>query len=229
VWGLFRNVPRWQRTTSVRCQREREANPCRSGGPELVARRARMRRGGRLPGELAWYLVDLLRNAALQSCQFATSRFRLVLDQGRFAGSKVAETSCEVTPMRPSAARAARPRTARTLAAYGLTKVGIGGAPPGMVWVPGGELTMGCDAPHASRAEGPAHRVRVDGLWMDEIAVTNAQFRAFAGATGHVTMAERPHGLHPRHRHVARRFSLRPGRGYAGQGEVTDVRPRSIR
>src|SRR4051812_41517979 len=41
-------------------------------------------------------------------------------------------------------------------------------APPGMVWVPGGELTMGSDSPEAKLAEKPAHRVRVDGFWMDE-------------------------------------------------------------
>jgi formylglycine-generating enzyme required for sulfatase activity len=157
--------------------------------------------------------------------------------------------------MKPSAARAARPRAARTAkqapsarrgreavlrlalpaapaggaspAAYGLTKGGAGGAPPGMAWVPGGELTMGSDAPDASRAEGPAHRARVAGPWTDETDVTNAQFRAFVGATGYVTTAERPQGLHPRHRHVARRLSLRPGRGDADQGGVTGVRPRS--
>jgi formylglycine-generating enzyme len=61
----------------------------------------------------------------------------------------------------------------------------------GMVWIPGGEFMMGTDAPYASRAEGPAHRVRVDGFWMDETDVTNAQFRAFVEATGYVTTAER--------------------------------------
>jgi formylglycine-generating enzyme required for sulfatase activity len=63
--------------------------------------------------------------------------------------------------------------------------------PPGMRWIPGGEFTMGSDAPDASRVEGPAHRVRVDGFWMDETDVTNAQFRAFVEATGYVTTAER--------------------------------------
>jgi formylglycine-generating enzyme len=63
--------------------------------------------------------------------------------------------------------------------------------PPGMVWVPGGEFTMGSDAADASPAEKPAHRVRVDGFWMDETHVTNAQFRAFVEATGYVTTAER--------------------------------------
>ena len=60
-----------------------------------------------------------------------------------------------------------------------------------MVWVPGGEFTMGTDDPEALAAERPAHRVRVDGFWMDQTDVTNAQFRRFVEATGYVTTAER--------------------------------------
>ena len=63
--------------------------------------------------------------------------------------------------------------------------------PPGMCWIPGGEFTMGSDAPDVPRVERPAHRVRVDGFWMDETDVTNAQFRAFVEATGYVTTAEK--------------------------------------
>src|SRR5262249_37037442 len=64
--------------------------------------------------------------------------------------------------------------------------------PTGMVWIPGGEFTMGSDAELAWAEEKPAHRVRVDGFWMDETDVTNAQFRAFVEATGYVTTAEKP-------------------------------------
>ena len=64
--------------------------------------------------------------------------------------------------------------------------------PPGMAWVPGGEFTMGSDDPEAAPAERPAHRVRVDGFWMDVTEVTNAQFRKFVEATGYATTAERP-------------------------------------
>ncbi|MEM8738353.1 MAG: formylglycine-generating enzyme family protein [Planctomycetota bacterium] len=65
-------------------------------------------------------------------------------------------------------------------------------APEGMVWVPGGEFVMGSDLPNTWSNEHPAHRVRVDGFWMDETEVTNAQFAAFVDATGYVTLAERP-------------------------------------
>jgi len=66
-----------------------------------------------------------------------------------------------------------------------------GAAPIGMAWIAGGEFTMGTDDPRSFPNERPAHRVKVDGFWMDETAVTNAQFRAFIEATGHVTVAER--------------------------------------
>jgi formylglycine-generating enzyme required for sulfatase activity len=63
--------------------------------------------------------------------------------------------------------------------------------PPGMVWVGGGEFTMGTDSDLGWPDEKPAHRARVDGFWMDEHEVTNAQFRAFVEATGYVTTAEK--------------------------------------
>ncbi|MEZ5962961.1 MAG: formylglycine-generating enzyme family protein [Planctomycetota bacterium] len=64
-------------------------------------------------------------------------------------------------------------------------------APPGMVWVPGGEFTMGGDTSDAKGDERPPHRVRVGGFFMDATEVTNAQFRAFVEATSYVTTAER--------------------------------------
>jgi formylglycine-generating enzyme len=64
--------------------------------------------------------------------------------------------------------------------------------PAGMVWVPGGEFTMGTDSNLAWPDEKPAHRVRVNGFWIDQTEVTNGQFRQFVEATGYVTTAERP-------------------------------------
>jgi len=64
--------------------------------------------------------------------------------------------------------------------------------PAGMVWIPGGEFRMGSEHPLARPDERPIHRVRVDGFWMDQTEVTNAQFAAFAQATGYRTVAERP-------------------------------------
>src|SRR4029450_2634677 len=74
-----------------------------------------------------------------------------------------------------------------------------GQAPVGMVWIPGGEFSMGAstnghgtdEMPMASNDAGPVHRVRVDGFWMDATAVTNEEFERFVRATGYVTIAER--------------------------------------
>ncbi len=64
--------------------------------------------------------------------------------------------------------------------------------PPGMIWVPGGEFTMGTDDPEAWPAERPAHRVRVTGFWMDVTEITNAKYARFVEATNYVTVAQRP-------------------------------------
>ena len=50
---------------------------------------------------------------------------------------------------------------------------------------------MGWDGPEGRYDERPAHRVAVDGFWMDITEVTNAQFCEFIDATGYVTTAER--------------------------------------
>ena len=60
-----------------------------------------------------------------------------------------------------------------------------------MIWIAGGEFTMGTDAVDASMAEKPAHRVKLTGYWIDETDVTNTQFAEFVTATGYMTTAER--------------------------------------
>ena len=73
-------------------------------------------------------------------------------------------------------------------------------APPGMVWIPGGEFSMGstveseslCGVPGTTRDALPVHRTYVDPFWIDESEVTNEQFARFVEATGYVTVAEIP-------------------------------------
>lgn len=60
---------------------------------------------------------------------------------------------------------------------------------PSMVWIPAGTFRMGSQDFYPE--EQPVHRARVDGFWMDEHPVTNAEFRLFVEATGYVTVAER--------------------------------------
>ncbi len=73
-------------------------------------------------------------------------------------------------------------------------------SPNGMVWIPGGEFSMGSELPSegvctmatmiAVEDAKPIHRVYVDGFWMDKTVVTNEQFEKFAKATGYKTVAE---------------------------------------
>lgn len=58
-----------------------------------------------------------------------------------------------------------------------------------MVWIPGGTFMMGSNDYYPE--EAPAHEVTVDGFWMDQYTVTNAQFSRFVEDTNYVTSAER--------------------------------------
>ena len=87
-----------------------------------------------------------------------------------------------------------------------------GSSPTGMVWIPGGKFLMGgpteevcqkvlqaadpgkpcCSLLQSGFTDAqPTHEVEVNGFWMDETEVTNAQFRKFIEATHYVTVAER--------------------------------------
>ena len=67
---------------------------------------------------------------------------------------------------------------------------GVSG-PAGMAWVPSGSFLMGSDSRMAQLNEKPAHKVRLQGFWIDLTHVTNDQFAAFVRETGYVTTAER--------------------------------------
>jgi formylglycine-generating enzyme len=67
-------------------------------------------------------------------------------------------------------------------------------APPGMVWITGSAFLMGTNDKESFPNERPAHLVQVQGFWMDEHDVTNAEFSKFVEATGYVTTAERKIG-----------------------------------
>ena len=57
-------------------------------------------------------------------------------------------------------------------------------APPNMVWVPDGTFRMGSDQHYPE--EAPAHRVSLNGFWIDRTPVTNRQFKELSAppATG---------------------------------------------
>ncbi len=81
-------------------------------------------------------------------------------------------------------------------AGYGLTVLfdrsgAPGASPEGMVWIPAGKFTMGTTDTNPRFIDAKTeHEVEVDGFWLDETEVTNAQFAKFVEATGYLTVAE---------------------------------------
>lgn len=59
--------------------------------------------------------------------------------------------------------------------------------------IPGGMYLLGADDERIRSEDGeaPVREVALGPFWMDACAVSNARFRAFVEATGHVTVAER--------------------------------------
>ncbi len=67
------------------------------------------------------------------------------------------------------------------------------GSTDGMVLLPGGPFLMGTASRegYPDDGEGPVRKVRLDGFWIDRLAVSNARFGEFVAATGFTTEAER--------------------------------------
>ena len=116
---------------------------------------------------------------AVLAVALASSRWR-----ARHAGPAATHSPGTTTSFAPTIENTARPS---------------GDAPEGMVWIPGGEFSMGASDPpgmdevgmQATTDSRPIHRVSVDGFWMDRTEVTNAEFARFIKATGYRTVAER--------------------------------------
>jgi formylglycine-generating enzyme required for sulfatase activity len=119
----------------------------------------------------------------------------IVVTVGYFAqrpSSRVSESNLTAVPARTN-----------SVAGFLSTTTNPGAAPPnapeGMVWIPGGEFSMGAQDPPAMDEVGmqatgdsrPVHRVYVDAFWMDKTDVTNEEFARFVRATKYVTVAER--------------------------------------
>ena len=65
--------------------------------------------------------------------------------------------------------------------------------PQGMIWVEGKTFLQGAkdSDKYAMLREKPAHKVTVDGFYIDITEVTNKQFKKFIDATKYITVAER--------------------------------------
>jgi formylglycine-generating enzyme required for sulfatase activity len=129
-----------------------------------------------------------------------------MVGRGSDDGKAMSANEQETSQAKPAAGDSRRPHSLRlaaiALGAFVVTYSAFayvprlfqksgGRGPTGMVWIPGGDFTMGTDSAIGWAEEKPAHRVHVDGFWMDETDVTNAQFRQFVDATGYVTTAEK--------------------------------------
>ena len=90
-----------------------------------------------------------------------------------------------------------------------------------LAWVPSQTYRMGSDQHYPE--ERPAHRVTVDGFWIETHPVTNTQFADFVRSTGYVTVAERP--LDPDDYPGAPVENLQPGSMvFTGTAGPVDVR-----
>ncbi len=61
-----------------------------------------------------------------------------------------------------------------------------GSSAEGMKWIQGGDFLLGASDNEGRPDEYPQRRVKLDGFWMDETEVTNAQFEKFVDATGYI-------------------------------------------
>jgi sulfatase modifying factor 1 len=102
-----------------------------------------------------------------------------------YAADPVSSAAKETSSFAPTVANSSKPSSP---------------APEGMVWIPGGEFSMGsegkcdgksCCSPATVADALPIHHVSVDGFWMDATDVTNAEFEKFVKATDYITIAER--------------------------------------
>lgn len=96
------------------------------------------------------------------------------------------------TDEQATASEAAEASAGASAGAAGSADEHEAAAPLSMVWIAGGTFAMGSERPEARMNEKPVIQVTVDGFWIDEHDVTNAQFRQFVADTGYVTVAERP-------------------------------------
>jgi len=123
----------------------------------------------------------------------------LVLLTGIAIWKMVAKDSPNASPTLAASAPDPPPERANFLPTIPNTAPAPDSAPESMVWIPGGEFSMGAQDPpdmdevgmQATKDSRPIHRVYVDGFWMDKTDVTNEQFAKFVKATGYVTVAER--------------------------------------
>lgn len=156
----------------------------------LTRKQQRRKIDNRLPGPLLGTVVILL---AIAGSLYAINRSRPALTSVK---AVEAEALCDSGLSSSHSAHTSKSTSEADLDASAaeaplINEVSVPApAPEGMVWIPGGEFSMGAEDPEMRDAR-PFHRVALDGFWMDRTEVTNEEFMRFAEATGYVTVAER--------------------------------------
>ena len=90
-----------------------------------------------------------------------------------------------------------------------------------MVFIDGGTFMMGSDKFYPE--EKPAHKVTVDGFWIDKYLVTNKAYSDFVSTTNYITVAERP--LNPAEFPAVAKEDLVPGSMvFEKKNEVVDLK-----
>ena len=117
----------------------------------------------------------------------------LVRGPSSLTGSSLDSTRTKTLPTTPNA----QPNFEATIPS---SEPAPGSLPEGMVFIPGGEFSMGsldpvatemyCGGDEPMHDARPIHRVSVDAFFMDATEVTNEQFARFVAATGYITVAE---------------------------------------
>ncbi len=157
---------------------------------------AKRKRGAQKANRTPW-IAGLIIALAVAACVAVYMR-----------SGRVDVATAAATDVNQPAAAAGNPDTNTSMpdskgVAFGPTIPNTTPPPPkmpiAMVWIPGGEFSMGAQNPpdmddvgmKATLDSRPVHRVYVDGFFMDKTDVTNAQFEKFVKATKYVTLAER--------------------------------------
>jgi formylglycine-generating enzyme len=145
-------------------------------------------------------LLALLALAILGATTWKLSSIQAASAARTPSPSLTAAVATAAGPMAPPAA-AAMPNASLFAPTIPNKTIPSSKVPVGMVWIPGGEFSMGAQDPpdmehdkvgmQATHDSRPVHRVYVDAFWMDKTDVTNAEFAKFVAATHYITEAER--------------------------------------
>lgn len=130
-------------------------------------------------------ILSLFAMIVIASCNQKNPKTESAVESGTSGDTVKTDSSC---------CNAKLPK--RFGAIKGMDSLGLGSkrtkaSHNGMKFIPTGDFMMGAADKEGRPDEYPVHEVMVNGFWIDDTEVTNAQFARFVKATGYVTQAER--------------------------------------